>query len=270
MRSQHVANIPPSGNKSCESWVMSIEFYFDPISPYAWLACRGIARLSTATGKTIMARPVLFAGLLNAFGHHGPAEIPAKRLYIFRDVLRRASAYGLPVKGPPTHPFNPLPALRTCIAIDDEATRLCVARHVMDAAWLDGLDISREQIIADCLQANGLAADTLIQATSDPMVKKALIDATDHAISLGIFGVPTFRINEQLFWGEDRMDDVIRYCDGQRIDEVQLAHIVARGCIGFTTLKFIIIAMSLESTRCRSLVYYLPIITLKCTLDTSR
>ena len=87
-----------------------VYFYFDPISPYAWLAWH---RCQPLIGENrLIPRPVLFAGLLGAHGTKGPAEIPAKRHYTFLDVQRWACVYGLTLRGPPAHPFNPLAPLR--------------------------------------------------------------------------------------------------------------------------------------------------------------
>ena len=77
-----------------------VTFFFDPVSPYAWLASKELRRIEAA-GLTVNAQPVLFAGLLNAHGSKGPAEIPAKRLYTFRDVVRIAAQRGLTFRGPP-------------------------------------------------------------------------------------------------------------------------------------------------------------------------
>ncbi|MGH6623825.1 MAG: DsbA family protein, partial [Burkholderiaceae bacterium] len=89
----------------------TVEFYFDPISPYSWLAAHRLDRIE-AVGAKLDFRPVLLPGLLSAHGTKGPAETPSKREYTMRDVLRTAARHGLTVKGPPTHPFNPLRALR--------------------------------------------------------------------------------------------------------------------------------------------------------------
>ena len=207
---------------------MNIDFFFDPISPYAWLASTQLSRLEDATGRTVVAKPVLFAGLLKAHGHKGPAEIPAKRNYLFRDVLRRAASYGVTIEGPPTHPFNPLLALRACIAIETNESRLWIAKQLMDAAWSQGLDITRQDVVADVIQLSGEDSQEIMKRTQEPAIKQALLDATDNAVSLGLFGVPTFKVDNQLFWGDDRIADVVSYCTGATVDEPKLARILAR------------------------------------------
>ena len=109
-----------------------VTFYFDPISPYAWLAANALARIEAA-GAQLVFQPVLFAALLNAHGNIGPAEVWAKRAYIFRDVMREAAGAGLVFKGPPGHPFNPLQALRMCLALTRPDERRRFAMAVMKA-----------------------------------------------------------------------------------------------------------------------------------------
>ena len=89
-----------------------IEFWFDFISPYAYLAWQRIHPVVEAHGRALIYRPVLFAGLLDHWGQLGPAEIPPKREFVFRQVLRRAAALGVPLEPPPSHPFNSLLGLR--------------------------------------------------------------------------------------------------------------------------------------------------------------
>ncbi len=206
----------------------TIEFFFDPISPYAWLASTQLGRISNATGLPLVARPILFAGLLNAHGHTGPAEIPAKRNYLFRDVLRRAQAYNLAVQCPPNHPFNPLLALRICTAIVEDSRRLELSCAIMNAAWGEGLDITDPQVVGRVVEACELDKEWAIGMAADKRIKQALIDNTAQAVEQGIFGVPNFRVAQQNFWGEDRIDDLLRFCSGQTIDEEKLARILAR------------------------------------------
>lgn len=185
-----------------------VEFYFDPISPFAWLASRELARLQAA-GLQIVCQPVLFAGLLNAHGQKGPAEIPAKRVYTFQDVLRQAAQHGYVFKGPPAHPFNPLRALRMCIALEDAGERLRLAQALMSACWEQGADLADAAVLAQIAIDAGLAERELLAAADRAEVKAKLLAATDAAIQAGIFGVPTFVLEGELFWGCDRIDALL-------------------------------------------------------------
>jgi 2-hydroxychromene-2-carboxylate isomerase len=123
-----------------------LDFFFDPISPYAWLAMRSLEPLEAA-GVRVRFVPVLFAGLLKAHGNLGPAEVPAKRTYLFRDVMREAARRGLPFSGPPGHPFNPLTALRMCTALDDDTERRTLTLALTAACWENGEDISDASVL---------------------------------------------------------------------------------------------------------------------------
>jgi 2-hydroxychromene-2-carboxylate isomerase len=205
----------------------TVEFYFDVISPYSWLAARQIDRVEAA-GIRVDFRPVLFARLLAAHGSKGPAELPAKRAYTMRDVLRIADRLGIPCIGPPTHPFNPLRALRMCTALDDDDARRRLAVALLDAAWAQGLDVTDDAVLRDVARACGLDGRALLQRAGEADVKQRLADATESAIAAGIFGVPTWRVDGELFWGEDRIDALLWRLQGHCIDEATLATVLAR------------------------------------------
>jgi 2-hydroxychromene-2-carboxylate isomerase len=207
--------------------VSLVEFYFDPISPYSWLAARQCHRLDAA-GVQLDFRPVLFAGLLAAHGNKGPAEMPAKRAYTMRDVLRQTARLGVPAKGPPSHPFNPLRALRMGIALDDAADRRRFGTALMDAAWEHGLDLTDDAVLARIARDCGLDGAALVARAGDADVKQRLVAATDAAIATGVFGVPTFRVDGELFWGADRIDAVLWRLQGHTIDEALLVDVLAR------------------------------------------
>ncbi|MDB5973244.1 MAG: 2-hydroxychromene-2-carboxylate isomerase [Nevskia sp.] len=185
-----------------------VQVFFDPVSPYVWLAFREIGALQAA-GLVVDCRPVLFAGLLNAHGQKGPAEIPAKRAYVFGDVLRVAAQKGYAFKGPPSHPFNPLRALRMCIAIDQADERLKFAQALLEGCWELGEDLSERQTLERIAERCGLDGPQLNAAAERPEIKARLMEATAAAIKAGVFGVPTFCFKGELFWGGDRMGTLL-------------------------------------------------------------
>lgn len=204
-----------------------VEFYFDPVSPYAWLAMEQIDRIIEAGGH-IACRPILFAALLNAYATKGPAEVPAKRAYVFRDVMRQAKWLNLPFRGPPCHPFNPLAALRAIHAIEGDAQRLSLARHLLAAIWREGIDVADPDSLALVLARSGCDADAVRAASVTPEVKLRLRSDTQKAIDVGVFGVPTFRMRDELFWGADRVETVVWALKGGKIDDAFYAGVLNR------------------------------------------
>ncbi|MBZ0254120.1 MAG: DsbA family protein, partial [Candidatus Methylomirabilis sp.] len=121
-----------------------LSFYFDYLSPYAYLAWTRIGPLAARRGLRLEPRPVLFAGLLKHWAHRGPAEIPPKRTFIFKDALRTAALWGVPMACPRMHPFNPLPALRLSLAEVAGPDRTRVIEAIFRAGWGEGADLGDE------------------------------------------------------------------------------------------------------------------------------
>ena len=175
------------------------DWYFDFISPFAYLQSE---RLHTLGPKvSIRYRPVLFAALLSANAHKGPAEIPAKRAFTYRFVLWQARKMDIPCKFPPEHPFNPLPLLRLAIACDSSPVAV---QHIFRFVWRDGrlpdLPIEWAELTHD------LGIGDAHARIADPLVKDELRRNTDEALARGVFGVPTLAIGNALFWGVDATD----------------------------------------------------------------
>ena len=205
----------------------TVEFFFDPISPYAWLASKQLHKLTDA-GMQINCQPVLFAGLLNAHGQKGPAEIEAKRRYVFADAIREADRSGYTFKGPPTHPFNPLRALRMCTALDDANDRLTFAKAMLKAAWEDEKELGDANVLDGIANGCGFADHRLGNAAEQPEIKNRLMQATARAIEFGVFGVPTFLFRGELFWGSDRIDALLWRANDPAKDDGRLQDFLSR------------------------------------------
>ncbi|MCP5467810.1 MAG: 2-hydroxychromene-2-carboxylate isomerase [Deltaproteobacteria bacterium] len=183
-----------------------IEFYFDVISPYVWLASHQLKKIQNNLNLEIQYTPVLFAGLLDAHGNLGPAEIPAKRKYTVIDTMRWAKKYGLQYQGPPQHPFNPLKALRSCLYFENNEQRAKWLSLLLDACWSQGRDISQESTLLDLAKSLKIDGEQLLESISSPEIKNKLKQNTLQAVEHGVFGVPTFRVENQIFWGHDRLE----------------------------------------------------------------
>ncbi|MFK8003947.1 MAG: 2-hydroxychromene-2-carboxylate isomerase [Polyangiales bacterium] len=191
-----------------------IEFFFDYISPYAYLAWEDAQRIAREHEVELVAKPILFAALLNHNDTRGPAEIESKRRYLFVDILRKAEALGVEINVPATHPFNPLLALRvTCAA--DMATRSDVVSKLYAAVWRDAADMND----AETYEALGLGAP--LAKASNAEVKQELRSNTEEAIRDGIFGVPTLRCDGELFWGVDNLPFLEDHLSGKSGPDVE-------------------------------------------------
>lgn len=179
-----------------------IEFWFDPISPFAHLAFHHLPQALQGCSYEVAYRPVLFAALLQHHGHKGPAEIEAKRAWTFRHVHWLAQHHGIPMDTPLRHPFNPLPLLRLALACAPAGglPNRRVVQALLDHVWLGG---------ADAVDSERLASlSSLLAPVRDPAgddVKAELRASSEAAIALGLFGVPSLVLDGRVFWGLDSL-----------------------------------------------------------------
>lgn len=179
-----------------------LTFWFDPISPFAYLAFERLPQALEGLSVEVTYRPVLFAALLMRWGQKGPAEIDPKRAWTFRHVHWLAHHHAIPMDTPAQHPFNPLALLRLLMASAPEGgtpnRRACeaVLRHV----WRGGADAN------DAARLTALTQELAPRTTvADEKVKQALKNSTDAALAVGVFGVPTIEVDGRLFWGVDSL-----------------------------------------------------------------
>jgi 2-hydroxychromene-2-carboxylate isomerase len=171
----------------------SIDWYFDFVSPYSYLALHRLGELRSP----IAYKPVLFAGILNHWGQKGPAEIPAKRKWTYRSCVWEAQKLGVAFRFPALHPFNPLPHLRLALACGCEPAAV---KRIFDFVWTTGEDA------ADAGRFASLCAELGADPSKRPEVKDILRRNTDEAIAAGVFGVPSFVIRNEVFWGADSIE----------------------------------------------------------------
>jgi len=206
----------------------TVTMYLDFISPYAYLAFETLPRQLVGLDVTVRYEPILFAGLLKHHGQLGPAEIASKREWTYRQVLWLAREAQVPLAMPARHPFNPLALLRLARActVDGEVDRVTCAtlfQHVWCHEGQEAEDVARLEALIQKLQP--------MRAITDAQVKQSLIDATQAAIDLGVFGVPTFAVHDRLFWGQDSLPMLRQYLQGDawfKTDRQQVAS-VAQG-----------------------------------------
>lgn len=184
----------------------TVRWYFDFVSPYAYLCLQRLPEVAAE----IEYRPVLFAGLLAHWGQKGPAELAPKRLWTYRYCQWLADQLDMPFRFPAQHPFNPLHHLRLAIAAG--ATPPAV-RRIFEAIWTTGADAADSGAFASLCRELNVAPD----AVSAPVVKDALRANTEEALRRGVFGVPTFDVDGELFWGADGIDFLKAYLEDPAI-----------------------------------------------------
>lgn len=179
---------------------MTIDWYFDFISPFAYLQWPRVRMLAQA--HPITPRPVLLAALLAHHGQRGPAEIDAKRRFTYRHVQWQADRAGVPLIFPPAHPFNPLPALRLCLHAGASSASI---DGLFEHIWRHGRPADDAAALEPVAAALGIR--DVDAALADPQAKAALRANGERAIAQGVFGVPTFVVDggdgPELYWGLD-------------------------------------------------------------------
>ena len=186
--------------------MMQAEWFFDFISPFSYLQLDKVRAWRRRLEITPV--PIAFGAVLNHTGTLGPAEVPGKREHMYRHIQWQAERDGIALKFPPAHPFNPLIALRLCIAAGSTWESVdAIYRHI----WRDGCSGVSADDLADV--ARRLGVDEVERATSNPAVKTQLRTNTDNAVASGVFGVPTLRVGGELFWGNDASGMIDEWLD---------------------------------------------------------
>lgn len=176
----------------------TVQFFFDVVSPYSYLASTQLSGLAERTGATVVWRPVFLAGVMKATGNQPPATLPARGAYLGVDLQRWVDHYGIDYAFPPRFPVNTLLAQRAlCAVAPDEVAPL--ARRLFRAMWVDGRDLSDADVVAQ------LVGPAAAAAAQTPPVKAALKANTDEVLQHGAFGAPSFVVDGELYFGNDRL-----------------------------------------------------------------
>jgi len=197
----------------------SVDWYFDFVSPYSYIALHRLGELS----HPVTYKPVLFAGLLNHWGQKGPAEIPAKRRWTYRWCTWWAKQLGVPFRFPPAHPFNPLPHLRLALAC---GSRPEAVKRIFEWIWMSG------EPADDPARFGALCSELNVDPARLSEMKDALRMNTEAAAARGVFGVPSLVADGEVFWGADAVDfakafladpAVLRNDEMRRVDSLPVA-----------------------------------------------
>ena len=181
-------------------------FFFDFGSPATYVAWKRLPALEARTGVTFERVPMLLGGVFKATGNASPALVPAKSVWLRRDLARWAARDGTPFKLNPHFPINTLRLMRGAIAAEARGEFAAYADAVFDAIWQEERNMGDPAEVAAVLTAKGLDAAAYAAAMDDADVKAQLVANTDAAVAAGVFGAPSFLVAGELFFGQDRMD----------------------------------------------------------------
>lgn len=188
----------------------SVEFYFDLGSPTTYLAYTQLPTLCAETGSQLIYRPMLLGGVFKATGNASPVTIPAKGPYLFKDLKRFADRYGVPFRLNPYFPINTLLLMRAVTGMQlhrperFEAFLDCLFR----ALWVEARNLNDQATVAAVFEEGGFDPEYVLALTANDQVKQALKTATEAAIERGVFGAPSMFVDDELYFGQDRLDFV--------------------------------------------------------------
>ena len=186
----------------------SIDFYFDFISPYSFIAHKKIKYLNQNNKLNIKYKPILLGGLHNLGGITAPAFNERKMKNMKNDCNLIAAKNNIEFKWNDKFPINSLYLMRGYISIDQN----CKEKYLdicFDAYWKDNIDISHNESLDKILKKSQIDKEFFFKKINEKKIKYELKKFTSDAFEIDIFGAPTFIVNEKIFWGQDRLEYAI-------------------------------------------------------------
>ena len=183
-----------------------VEYFFDYVSPFAYLADTQLPALFARTKAEVVYRPFFLGGVMQASKNSPPITVPNKGRYMFTDIQRWAKRYGVPANPNPHFPVNTLNAMRAAVAAVDQPNFADFHRAMFRGVWVDGQNLADEAVLKSTIDAAGLDGAALLARSKDKAVKDTLRKNSEEAVERGAFGAPTFFVGDEMFWGNDRLD----------------------------------------------------------------
>ena len=185
------------------------DFYFDFGSPYSYLAHKQIRKLENENSVEVKYMPILLGAILKMTGVKANADVPIKGKYMIRDCKLWAEKHKIEFKFNIFFPIITLNLMRGVLVAEEKKVSKIYINQIFDAIWLMGLNLNDTKIVEKLLKNLKLDPKTFLLDLTNPMIKEDLRKRTDEAFDKGVFGAPTFIINNKLFWGQDRLDFVL-------------------------------------------------------------
>ena len=186
-----------------------IDFYFDIVSPYSYIASRLIEDTAKRGNADLLWKPILLGGIFKAGGtDSAPGLTPVKKPYLLKDLQRLSSHYGFPLQMPPDFPVRTVLAMRALTSLPTEQIPQA-AHSLFNAYWIDNQDIADPEVVA------ALVGQDAVEQAGVHEIKDALFRTTAEAVKLGAFGAPTFFVGEEMFFGHDRLNLLEEHLRGE-------------------------------------------------------
>ena len=189
--------------------IKSFEFFFDFGSPYTFLAHKQIREIEKENAIKIKYKPILLGGLLKFTGIKPNVDIPIKAKHMIKDCKLWAEKHGITFKFNNYFPIMTLNLMRCVLVAENRNFAQIFINKVFDAIWKDGLNLNDNIIVEKLVKNLDINPKTFLMEAVDPKIKDELKKRTDDAFKKGIFGSPTFIVNNKIFWGQDRLEFVI-------------------------------------------------------------
>ena len=186
--------------------IKPFDFYFDFVSPYSFLAHKQIRKIEKKEGIKIRYKPILVGGLHNLHGIKAPAFIPAKAKHMIRDCKLIAAKNGVKFKFNSYFPIRSLNLMRGIFVAEEDNIKSYYIDSIFNTIWQDGLNMNDQVIVEKVLKNLNVNPKTFILRSTSSQVKDSLRTKTNDAYEKGIFGAPSFVVNNKIFWGQDRIE----------------------------------------------------------------
>ncbi len=190
--------------------IKPLEFYFDFISPYSFLAHKQIRKIENKEGIKVIYKPVLLGGLHNLHGIKAPAFIPAKAKHMVRDCKLIAEKNNIRFKFNSYFPIRSLNLMRGVLVAEEDNVKKYYIDNIFNTIWQDGLNMNDAIVIQKILQNLNINPKTFSLRATSSLIKDLLRKKTNDAYEKGVFGAPTFVVNNKIFWGQDRIEFAIK------------------------------------------------------------
>jgi 2-hydroxychromene-2-carboxylate isomerase len=190
---------------------MQVEFYYDLVSPYSYLAYGQLGRICEENGVALVLRPMLLGAVHKEAGIKAPIETKLKARYQARDIRRWAEYYGVPLRFPAPFPFRTLKTMRAAMFLRERGELEAFTDAAFALYWEEGEapkgfeEVDEDAPISAVARRTGAEPEEVLEGAASPGAKQDLKDATSEALQRGVFGAPAFFLGDEMFWGNDRL-----------------------------------------------------------------